>query len=299
MKKKQRHSNPTLPLISLVFTIALLHTGCGFSAPTELTVTMREKTSDVASRYKATGDDFSLKLDDIIWTDINEDGQIDGISINGKDRGYTLAGLSCGQDFNEPPASLYDGSFQFRNIQEGNGMYHAFYSGSDDSEYSNCTIRVRFTNHIISIAMSDDSVADEEQAATDSTPVPVPSPTPVPTSTLQSVYRPYPGYLPDDEDDYDTEADDYDEEDDSYIIPDSDTRKLTKADIEGLTSSELRIARNEIYARHGRMFQDAELQTYFDMQDWYVGTIAPEDFVDSEQLSKLERRNAKFIKKYE
>ncbi len=106
----------------------------------------------------------------------------------------------------------------------------------------------------------------------------------------------------DDDDDYDDEYDEYEEDYDSsseYILPDSDSKKLTKYDLQGLTKAELRLARNEIYARHGRKFQDEALQDYFDEQDWYVGYIEPEDFVDSKMLSKLERRNAKFIMKFE
>lgn len=94
-----------------------------------------------------------------------------------------------------------------------------------------------------------------------------------------------------------------DEDDDSYnnkyILPYSDTKKIKKSDLKGLSATELRLARNEIYARHGRRFQDSSLQEYFDSQDWYYGYIEPEDFVDSEELSDLERKNAKFIKEYE
>ena len=42
-----------------------------------------------------------------------------------------------------------------------------------------------------------------------------------------------------------------------------------------------------------------ELQDYFDSKDWYLGYIEPEDFVETEELSKLERRNALFIRKFE
>lgn len=84
-----------------------------------------------------------------------------------------------------------------------------------------------------------------------------------------------------------------------YILPHSNTRKVTMADIKNLTKKERRLARNEIYARHGRRFLDKKLQKYFDSKNWYYGTIEPEDFVDSEHLSKLERRNAKFILKHE
>ena len=79
----------------------------------------------------------------------------------------------------------------------------------------------------------------------------------------------------------------------------SSKRKLKEKDLKKLGAKKLRIARNEIYARHGRMFQDQELQDYFDRKDWYTPSIAPEDFSDATELSKLERRNIAFIQKHE
>ncbi len=84
-----------------------------------------------------------------------------------------------------------------------------------------------------------------------------------------------------------------------YIFPDSDTEKLTKADLLDKTSEELRLGRNEIYARHGRFFDDEELQEYFNGKSWYIGCIAPSEFVDSLELNDIERWNANFIRKYE
>ena len=83
-----------------------------------------------------------------------------------------------------------------------------------------------------------------------------------------------------------------------YILPDSDKVLLTDADLEGLSQGELRIARNEIYARHGRTFDDPQLQAYFDACDWYEGTISPSDFQDS-SLSEIERANRALIVAYE
>ena len=100
-------------------------------------------------------------------------------------------------------------------------------------------------------------------------------------------------------------SDDYDDHDedsygeDEYILPDSGTKKLKKSDLAGLSKEELRLARNEIYARHGRLFQDEALQDYFDSQSWYSGFIAPEDFVETDLMSALECRNARFIQKFE
>lgn len=83
-----------------------------------------------------------------------------------------------------------------------------------------------------------------------------------------------------------------------YIIADSSTRTLTTADLTSLTQEELLYARNEIYARHGRRFQDESIQKYFDSKSWYQGTIAPENFQDN-MLNDVERANAQTILSYE
>ena len=61
-----------------------------------------------------------------------------------------------------------------------------------------------------------------------------------------------------------------------YIFPDSDSRYLTDADLEGYSSSELELAKNEIYARHGRQFVTDYIADYFNSKSWYQGTIDPE-----------------------
>jgi hypothetical protein len=54
-----------------------------------------------------------------------------------------------------------------------------------------------------------------------------------------------------------------------FIFADSDQRLLGEEDLKGLSSTELRIARNEIYARHGRFFVDQTLANYFSQFSWY------------------------------
>ena len=83
-----------------------------------------------------------------------------------------------------------------------------------------------------------------------------------------------------------------------YILPNSSTQYLTDSDVVGLDAASLRIARNEIYARHGRRFKSEDLQSYFDGKSWYNGTIAPDDFSDS-VLSDLEKANIKLIEAHE
>ena len=54
----------------------------------------------------------------------------------------------------------------------------------------------------------------------------------------------------------------------------------------------IRIIRNEIYARHGYVFNSADLKNYFSKQPWYK----PADNNDDVQLSLLERLNIELIK---
>ena len=65
---------------------------------------------------------------------------------------------------------------------------------------------------------------------------------------------------------------------DGYVLAESATRKYSKDDISGLSDWGLCIARNEIAARHGFIFDQAELQEYFEAKSWYKGTISGTDF---------------------
>lgn len=77
----------------------------------------------------------------------------------------------------------------------------------------------------------------------------------------------------------------------------SDTYISTK-ECEGMNELECRIARNEIYARHGRIFADESLQAYFDSCSWYEGFIEPDVF-SQDMLSDIELENLSTIKLYE
>lgn len=69
-------------------------------------------------------------------------------------------------------------------------------------------------------------------------------------------------------------------EDGDYVLPSSDAAFLTPEDLSGLTPSRLRLARNEIYARHGRIFQAQDLRDHFEVQPWYLG-LYPADTFDT------------------
>ncbi|WP_341301176.1 YARHG domain-containing protein [Lysinibacillus sp. FSL H8-0500] len=54
-----------------------------------------------------------------------------------------------------------------------------------------------------------------------------------------------------------------------YILSNSNTEYLTYEHLADLTEKELRIARNELYARHGFIFGAEDLKMYFQNQVWY------------------------------
>ncbi|HEX7261194.1 MAG TPA: YARHG domain-containing protein, partial [Luteolibacter sp.] len=77
--------------------------------------------------------------------------------------------------------------------------------------------------------------------------------------------------------------------------PQSSTRVLAAKDVENLKNEELRIMRNEIYARHGYSFKLADMREHFDKLDWYM----PVAIDITTKLTKVEKSNAELIKRYE
>ena len=69
-----------------------------------------------------------------------------------------------------------------------------------------------------------------------------------------------------------------------YFFPESSSRYLTDEEINAYSSEQLELAKNEIYARHGRQFVTEYIADYFNSKSWYQGTIDPETF-DSQQDS--------------
>jgi hypothetical protein len=74
-----------------------------------------------------------------------------------------------------------------------------------------------------------------------------------------------------------------------------ENKAITEQMLRGLSLHELRLLRNEIYARHGRMFRAEWLQQYFFFQPWYN----PDDNFKDEELSGNDKLNVETIVKYE
>jgi hypothetical protein len=73
------------------------------------------------------------------------------------------------------------------------------------------------------------------------------------------------------------------------------TKPVSRQILEGLFIEDARKLRNEIYARHGKVFKDKTIQSYFAGFDWYK----PDPQFSEKSLSKIERRNYAMILAYE
>ena len=83
-----------------------------------------------------------------------------------------------------------------------------------------------------------------------------------------------------------------------YVLPMSQTKEIPEYYLENMSSNQLWIARNEIYARHGRIFDSSYLSNYFASCSWYQGTVGGGDF-DESVFSQIEKENLEKIKAQE
>jgi hypothetical protein len=74
-----------------------------------------------------------------------------------------------------------------------------------------------------------------------------------------------------------------------------ENKLISEEMLHGLSLNELRLLRNEVYARHGRQFQAPWLSQYFFSQPWYQ----PNDNFKDEELSGPDKQNVETIVAYE
>lgn len=77
--------------------------------------------------------------------------------------------------------------------------------------------------------------------------------------------------------------------------PEGSNKRLNHSDVSYLSKYELKIMRNEIFARHGYIFNTSAMSQYFSGQSWY----RPLHKDVSSKLSRTEKDNVNFIKSYE
>lgn len=84
-----------------------------------------------------------------------------------------------------------------------------------------------------------------------------------------------------------------------FIFPDSDKKYLSEDEVRAKTVEDLMVGRNEIFARHGYMFEDANLKSHFESISWYQGTVPSSEFNSEQVFNEFEKKNVELIKKVE
>ncbi len=129
------------------------------------------------------------------------------------------------------------------------------------------------------------------------TPIPTATPTPIPTATPtevppQTISKPniidastgQPISIPNDTAE-------------SFAYPDSGSRVWSYGDVNGMTAGEVRYCINEIYAKHGYIFQNENWLNYFKQKTWYSPTVPKASFGDN-YLNANEVANVKLLNQY-
>ncbi|MDE5893351.1 MAG: YARHG domain-containing protein, partial [Acetatifactor sp.] len=81
---------------------------------------------------------------------------------------------------------------------------------------------------------------------------------------------------------------------DEYMFAASSILGLDQEMLADFSDNSLWIARNEIYARHGRQFDNMYLQQYFNRCTWYKGDIPAQEFQES-VLNQTEKDNIQLL----
>lgn len=89
------------------------------------------------------------------------------------------------------------------------------------------------------------------------------------------------------------------ENEEEYVFPDSDKKYLSEDEIRSVDLEKMRFGRNEIFARHGYIFNDDTYREYFEGKSWYKGTITSDQFNADEEFNDFEKKNVELIKEVE
>ena len=77
--------------------------------------------------------------------------------------------------------------------------------------------------------------------------------------------------------------------------PEASERDLDDSELTDMTERELKIMRNEIFARHGYIFKTKDMKNYFSAQSWY----RPMYSNVTNRITIIEKKNIDLIKSFE
>ncbi|WP_308578965.1 YARHG domain-containing protein [uncultured Oribacterium sp.] len=85
-----------------------------------------------------------------------------------------------------------------------------------------------------------------------------------------------------------------------FIFPYANERLIARGEYGSLDAATLRLAINEIYARHGRQYDTQDLNAYFSSKSWYRPQYSKSEYdkIESQVLNSYERENIKILTGY-
>lgn len=94
-----------------------------------------------------------------------------------------------------------------------------------------------------------------------------------------------------------TPSADYETSSSEFILPDSGSHIYSASELQPLSKRELTLARNEIFARYGRGFNDPDIRQYFESKSWYRQRYTADEFdaLLPSPLSPIEQQNVDTI----
>lgn len=82
----------------------------------------------------------------------------------------------------------------------------------------------------------------------------------------------------------------------AYILPNSNSEYLKEKDLSWMSLDLAIHAKEEIYARHGKRFNEYRIQGYFNTKSWYQGLYSPEEFSAlGDVLNQYEKKNLQLL----
>lgn len=82
-----------------------------------------------------------------------------------------------------------------------------------------------------------------------------------------------------------------------YLLPEVTSRFLNQSEVESFSLDQLQLAINEIFARHGRCFKTAEIDSYFRSKSWYQPDASKTDEQIVAEFNEYEKANEELLEK--
>lgn len=76
---------------------------------------------------------------------------------------------------------------------------------------------------------------------------------------------------------------------------DTEQKLYSLAELREMPDSVLAVFRNELYARHGRIFQSVAWKDFFELFSWYEELYSTEQFYEQELFTEIEKENLKYV----